>query len=891
MPAGVESMHALTAADALAALASSHDGLAPAEARVRLRAHGPNELPQPRPEPLLVLIARQFRSAIVLLLLAAIALSLLAGDHLDAIAIAAVLVLNAAVGVSMEVGAGRALRALRNLETPKALVVRDGVPSEIAAADLVPGDVIVLEEGALVPADGRLLESIELRINESLLTGESVVVAKDASAALDAHTPLAERRTMVYQGAAVAAGRGRAVVVATAAGTELGRIGALVERVRPRRTPLERRLDSLGRQLAVAALALAMAVIVVGLVRTVPLGTLLPLGIALAVATVPEGLPAVATIALAVGVRRMARRRALVRQLPVVEALGSVTVVCADKTGTLTAGAMTATAAWSGGRHITVTGAGFEPRGTFLLEGRPIDPTQDPALPALLRSSVLSARATVEDGNGIWRSVGDPTDAALVTLAGKAGMVRSVLLREEPLLWEIPFSSEHKLSASAHRRGGGVRVYVKGSPQIIADRCDSWQRGAAVACLTSEVRTGIQQANETLSTAGHRVIAVAFGEGTAERQLPAHLTFLGLVAMTDPPADGVAETIQALEAAGVRTVMITGDQRATGRAIAGQLGLNAAEAQSLDTRDLEMLDDESLARRLPSITVFSRVSPEDKLRIVEAFQRQGDLVAMLGDGVNDAAALRRADVGVAMGGRGTDVAREAADIVLEDDRFPTIIGALEQGRIIFDNLRKFVYYLVSCNLAEMLTIVAFPLTGTPLPFTPLQILWLNMITDTIPALALAVEPADPLVMRRPPRRPGHGILSRALLLSAAAHAVVIALSALLAFWLTRDSAQAGTVAFLTLAAAQVFHLANARSEHHVLHPRRMFSNRFALWAVLVSFGLIWATAYVSPLAGILSLERLAVSDWVVILLVGAVPAAVGQVWRATRKPVLAYQSS
>ncbi|HEX6315486.1 MAG TPA: HAD-IC family P-type ATPase, partial [Gemmatimonadaceae bacterium] len=484
-PAGAPGrFHATSSADVLAALASGTDGLAPGEARQRLRALGPNELPPPRPERLLLLIARQLRSAIVLLLLAAIALSLLAGDRFDAIAIAAVLVLNAAVGVSMEVGAGRALRALQNLETPKALVVRDGVTSEVAAAELVPGDVVVLEEGALVPADGRLLESAELRINESLLTGESVVVAKDATAILDEHTPLAERRTMVYQGAAVAAGRGRAVVVATGTRTELGRIGALVERVRPRRTPLERRLDSLGRQLALAAMALAIAVIVVGLVRSVPLATLLPLGIALAVATVPEGLPAVATIALAVGVRRMAQRRALVRQLPVVEALGSVTVVCADKTGTLTAGAMTVTAMWSAGRQIDVTGVGFEPRGDFILDGQRVVATRDPALCALLHGAVLSARATVEERDGLWQAVGDPTDAALVTLAGKAGISRSELLREEPLLWEIPFSSEHKLSASAHRRDGQVRVYVKGSPQIIVERCNAWTQGVSVARLT-----------------------------------------------------------------------------------------------------------------------------------------------------------------------------------------------------------------------------------------------------------------------------------------------------------------------------------------------------------------------------------------------------------------------
>jgi Ca2+-transporting ATPase len=458
------SFHASTAANTLQALASAPDGLASLESARRLQVHGPNELPAPRTDPFWLLIARQLRSPIALLLVAGVALSLFAGDQLDAIAISAVLLLNTAIGVAMEAGAGRALAALRKLETPRALVLRDGVTREIAAAQLVPGDVVLLEEGVLVPADLRLLEATELRINEALLTGESVVVEKDAVAVLDPHTPLAERRNMAYQGCAVAAGRGRAIVVATGASTELGRIGsALVEQVRPGQTSLERKLGALGMQLAIAALVLALVVMVLGLVRGMPLDSLVRLGIALAVATVPEGLPAVATIALAIGVRRMARRRALVRQLPVVESLGSVTVVCADKTGTLTAGAMTVTSMWCAGRTITVTGSGFEPRGEFLSDGARVDPAADAVLGELLRSGAQAARATVDEKNGVWLAIGDPTDAALVTVAGKAGLTRALLLREEPLAWEIPFSSARMLSLSAHHRDG-IRVYVKGSP-------------------------------------------------------------------------------------------------------------------------------------------------------------------------------------------------------------------------------------------------------------------------------------------------------------------------------------------------------------------------------------------------------------------------------------------
>ena len=882
LPADVPLFHAVTAGNTLQALGSAPDGLASAEAAHRLEVHGPNELPSPRSDPFWLLVVRQLRSAIALLLIAGVVLSLFAGDRLDAVAISAVLVLNTAIGVAMEAGAGRALAALRKLETPRALVMRDGVTQEIAAAQLVPGDVVLLEEGVLVPADVRLLEATELRISEALLTGESIVVEKDAGVVLDSQSPLAERRNMAYQGCAVAAGRGRAIVVATGASTELGRIGALVEQVRPGQTSLERKLDALGMQLAIAALALALVVIVLGLARGMPVATLVQLGIALAVATVPEGLPAVATIALAIGVRRMARRRALVRQLPVVESLGSVTVVCADKTGTLTAGAMTVTSMWCAGRRITVTGSGFEPHGEFLSDGDRADLTSDTVLGELLRCGAQAARATVDQKNGVWQAVGDPTDAALVTVAGKAGLTRAMLLREEPLTWEIPFSSARKLSVSAHQKDGSVRVYAKGSPHTVLELCQTWLTDDGVSRLDAEARQRVERENESLSTDGLRVLAIASGDGSLEAVVPRRLTLVGMVGMTDPPAEGVPETVAALRTAGVRTVMITGDQRATASAIARQLGLQSPGEQSLDTRELQSLDNEALSLRLPSISVFSRASPEDKLRIVDAFQRQGDLVAMLGDGVNDAAALRRANVGVAMGGRGTDVAREAADIVLQDDRFTTIVAALEQGRIIYDNLRKFVYYLISCNLAEMLVLVVFPALGIPLPFTALQILWLNLVTDTVPALALAAEPGDPLVMQRPPRHPEHQLLSRSLLASAVGHAALITVATFAAYALAVNLGKAPTVAFLTLATAQVLHLGNARSSLPTVHPRRLLANRAALAGAAVSLVLVAATSQVSSLARLLSLTPIGTPEWAIVLACGAAPAVAGQAWRAWR---------
>ena len=877
--------HAMPAAEALATLQSDPDGLTTANATERRERFGPNEIPAPSPEPLWRLVLRQLRSAVIWLLLAAMALSMATGDVVDAVAIGLVLLLNVAIGVGMEAGAHRALRALRSLETPRAIVVREGSSREINARDLVPGDVIAIDEGAIIPADARLLEATELRVSESLLTGESVPVDKGADPPDDADAPLPERRTMLYRGTAAVAGRARALVVGTGGQTELGRIGLLAESVRPVRTTLERKLDALGGQLAIMAVGLAILVVALLLWRGAETRDLLQMGIALAVATVPEGLPVVATIALALGVHRMARRRALVRHLPSVEGLGSTTVVCADKTGTLTAGAMTVTSLWCGDRVWRVSGSGYGPDGAVRDGDVTVDVASDPVGRALLACAARTARASVEERDGGWRAVGDPTDAALVTMVAKAGLDRHGEVREAPMTRDIPFSSVRRFSASVHREpDGNSRIWVKGAPRVVLDRCTAMLSIDGEHPLQADGLERVKAANAAFAHRGERVLALASGPAGDRGDILGGLTLLGLVGMTDPPAEGVAEAVESLGTAGVRVVMITGDQRATADAIARSLGILGPDDESVDARALEVMDDETLGERVGRAAVFSRVSPEDKLRIVEALQRRGDLVAMLGDGVNDAAALRKADVGVAMGGRGTDVAREAADVVLEDDRFPTIIAALEEGRVIFDNLRKFVYYLVSCNLAEMITLVALPLCGLPVPFTPLQILWLNLVTDVVPALALAAEPGDDFIMRRAPRAPREPILGRRLLSSSLGHALLLAAVtvACFALLLSQDRAGAGTAAFLTLATAQVLHLGNARSPHAVLTLRQAIANRWALLAVAVCAGLIFGSAHLPLLARRLDLEAIDAGTWLVVIGFAALPAVTGQLWRLRR---------
>jgi Ca2+-transporting ATPase len=893
--------HELPADEVLARLASSPSGLTAADAAARLRRHGPNALLLARPVPWWRLLAAQFRGLVVALLAVAALLAAAVGDWLEAWAILAVLALNAALGFWMEWRARQAMAAVSKLEVHSARTWRDGRPRDLDARDLVPGDVIELEAGVAVPADARLIAAVELAAVEAPLTGESTPVEKSPAAvpaAAAGEVPLAERASMVYKGTMVADGEGRAVVVATGRATEVGRIGELVAVTASRQTPLERRLDVLGRRLVVVTLGVTGVVVAVGLLRGRDPLLMVETGLALAIAAVPEGLPVVATIALALGMRRMARRRALVRRLPAVETLGAATVVCADKTGTLTAGEMALVELRVAGRRLRVSAAG-----ELLAGGAPVRPEEVPWLATALATGALANRARLETAaGGGERVIGDPTEGALLLAAHRAGLSRQELARGRERVGEVPFTSERRLMASFLRGADGrVTAFVKGAPGRLLELAAWRAAGGAGEAQDASARVAMDDAgrrrlaaeNRELAAGGLRVLALAtrvLDEGEEPGEPALHdLTFVALAAIADPPAAGVRETIATLHRAGVRTVMITGDQAVTAAAVARQVGLLRGGEEVIGGGELAAMDDEALAARVGRIAVYSRTSPADKLRIVEAFHRRGDVVAMLGDGVNDAPALKRADIGVAMGGRGTDVAKETAALVLQDDRFETIAAAVEEGRVVFDNIRKFIYYLFSCNLAEVLVLFLAGLAGLPLPLAPLQLLWLNLLTDVFPALSLAVEPAEPNVMARPPRDPASGLLSRRLVLRLGMAALLLTAGTLAVFlWglaagAAADPRRATTLAFATLAFAQLAHVVDARSPAPLLASRRLFGNRWS-WAAIAGVGALQVAAVHLPgLQVVLGTVALSPGEWMAVAAGAVVPLLAGQAIKGLRR--------
>ena len=848
--------------EVLTALQTTRSGLTESEAIRRLDQYGLNRLDPAPPVSALRILRDQLSGIVVLLLIAAGVVSLLLGDRIEAAAIAAVLVINTLIGFSTELRARRAMEALLQLDSSHASVIRDGQLRTVPADTIVPGDIVRLDAGERVPADARLLEATEFQTDEAALTGESLPVSKRSDERLQDDTPLAERRTMVYKSTMVPSGTALAVVTETGAATEIGRVGTLVAGVEERRTPLEVRLDALGRRLAWIAIGVAGLIAILAGIQGAPLWLVLEMGIALAVAAVPEALPAVATIALAVGVHRMARRNALVRRLPAVEALGSTTVICTDKTRTLTTGLMTAVRLWTPDLDVSLDES---------------EASGHEGVRRVLEAAALASRPQPVVADGERR--GDPVDRAILSAAHRAGIDRTALVRQWPQVGLVPFASDRKLMASFHQVNSAPVIYAKGAPRQILDLCESLSIAGHLLPLEADRRQKLRALNETLARSGLRVLAVAKGE-SGEPSLAGvrALTFLGFIGLADPPAPGVKDAIARLRRAGLRTLMLTGDQRATASAVGRELNLVDDDHGIVDARELDRLSEAQLAARLEDVSGFSRITPEHKLMLVRALQARGDIVAMLGDGVNDAPALRQADVGVAMGVRGTDVAKEAAAIVLQDDRFATVVAAVEEGRVIFDNIRKFVFYLFSCNLAEILVLFVAAVSGLPVPLLPLQILWLNMVTDTFPALALALEPGDDQVMNRPPRDPQEALLSRRFLLRVAFYGLLITAATVAAYALSLGDGEdkARTIAFMTLAFAQILHLGNARSDDAVLQPVRVVANPFALAAVAVSVMLQFVAVGYAPLANVLRVSSLDLGDWALVLAIAAIPAVAGQ---------------
>jgi P-type Ca2+ transporter type 2C len=870
-----------------------HSGLGGNEAAERLARNGRNELAPPRTRSALSVFVQQFKSLIVALLAGAGAVALIFGDVVEAIAILVVIALNAFIGFVTEWKAATAFAGLRKQALTVARVRRDGREREIPAEELVLGDIVLLAAGDRVPADGRIIEQARLQVDEAALTGESLPSPKSERVVVEREAALADHTCMVHLGTAVTDGRGTLIVTATGASTAVGKIGSLIAEVGEHTTPLEAKLTQLSRALLVIVLGLCAVITVTGWLRGNGFAHMLQVGISLAIAAVPEGLLAVTTMTLAVGMQRMAAMHGLVRRLPAVEALGSTTVICTDKTGTLTRNEMTVRAFDVAGERVEVTGTGYAAEGELRIAGQKVEPTADPhhALLLALRIGALCNDAKIDRHGGKATVLGDPTEAALVVAAEKLGLERGALERTYPRVHEMPFSSELKLMATVHEappRGGFV-AYVKGSPAAVLEASESQLTPDGVRPLTNETRAQARATNEQLAAGAMRVLGLAYRELPGPYDgvdLARGLTFVGLVGMIDPLREEARATIQTCREAGIRAIMITGDQQATAAEIARQLGMDVdGQGKALGTvhaRQLAGLDERGWNDIVESTAVFARVSPEHKLRIVEALQKQGEIVAMTGDGVNDAPALRKADIGLAMGVRGTEVAKDAADIVIIDDNFSTIVSAVEQGRIVVHNILRFIHYLFSCNFAEIATVSGAILLGWPLPLGVLQILWLNLVTDIFPALALALEPSAPDVMKQPPRNPREPLMTPRFGWLIVWQGSLLSASALAAFaiamrWYGADGdglKHAITVAFMTLALSQVFHAFSARSQSRSALTSRLFTNPWLWSATLVCVLLQLAAVYVSPLRDVLHTVPLTAADWGLIVLGTASPLAV-----------------
>jgi Ca2+-transporting ATPase len=823
-------------------------GLSGAEAEARLRTHGPNELIEGHRRSPIVLFLQQFTSPLVVVLMAAAAISSVLHDIKDSLVIGVILVLNGIIGFIQEYRADRSMQALRRLSLPQVRVRRDGREATVDVTGIVPGDLVLLQAGDLVPADARVCVAANLRVDEAPLTGESEPVDKAVLELSDPDLPLGDRRNMLYRGTSVVYGRGEALVVATGMQTELGSIAAALQSAAETETPLQRRLARLGKALAVWALALCAAILGIGLLRGEPLKEMLMTAVALAVAAIPEGLPAVVTIALALGARRMARRNALVRSLPAVEGLGAVTVICTDKTGTLTRNEMTVTHLVADDQDWEVTGVGCQPVGQV----RPLSgqgPDLPPVVQRLLVAGALCNDATVEfdltqpDQCDV---LGDPTEGALLTVALKAGVVPAAVQQQWPRVDEVPFDSDRKRMATRHEADGQVLVAAKGSPETLLPVCARAWWGGREQPLDDVLRKHVLERVQELARRGRRVLALADRSGPvpAGQALDADLTFLGLVGIIDPPRPEARDAVAECHSAGIRTVMITGDHKLTAQAIATELGMLPEGEAALSGPELDELSPAEFVTQVGRVSVFARVTPEHKLRLVQALQDQGHIVAMTGDGVNDAPALRQADIGVAMGGTGTDVAREASRLVLADDNFATIVAAVREGRVIFDNMRKFLRFLLNTNLAEILTMAVALVLGWPVPLLALQILWINLVTDGLPALALGFEPADPDVMRRRPRDPRQSLFTAEMVHSILINGAFMTAAVIYVMRLGTDLVHQRTIAFTTLALAQMASCLACRSERKLIAEIGFFSNPQMLGAVALTVLAQAAVVYV-----------------------------------------------
>jgi Ca2+-transporting ATPase len=863
----------LEAKQILKELQTSQAGLSSQEAQARLLKYGPNELKEEKKISRLEIFLNQFKSILVIILIGATIFSAAIGEVLDAAAIIAIVILNAIFGYIQEYKAEKAIEALKKLSSPESVVLRDGRKQTISSRLLVPGDIVILEQGTKVPADLRILEVTDLQIDESVITGESAPVTKKTE--IFKNTVLAERKNMAWMGTVVTYGRGTGIVVETGMKSEMGKIAHTIQEAGEEDTPLQKKLGVFGKKLGLMILSICGIVILAGVLRGEPIFTMIITGIALAVAAIPEGLPAVVTITLALGLQKLSKNNAIIRKLPAVESLGSTTVIASDKTGTLTKNEMTVRKIWYNGITISVTGEGYNPEGKFLVCDKEITPQKDKTLELILRTAALCNNAELETDNGQYKIVGDPTEGALIVAVQKAG----ISIKEFPRIKEIPFTSERKMMTTVNTIQRKPMACVKGAPEKILSLCTHSYSNGKLKKLGPGDRRKILDANQSLTKEALRVLAIANKEvGSKEKNIESNLAFLGLVGMIDPPRETVAQDIATCRKAGIKVVMITGDHLNTAVAIAREIKIiDSPEEKALTGEELDKLSGQQLDDMVEQVRVYARVNPEHKVRIVDAFKKKGHIIAMTGDGVNDAPALKKADIGVAMGINGTDVAKEASDMVLADDNFSSIVAAVKGGRQIYDNIKKFIDYLLSCNLGEVLIVfiamlIGFrdPATGmVMLPLTAIQLLWINLLTDGLPALALGADPPSKDVMSRPPRDPKENILSRGMFIDMCIVGVIMLVGTLglFAYNLPSGGIKAITVAFTAVVIFEMVRALSVRAKYHV----SLFSNRKLFLAIAITLILQLVVIYIPFLQTAFDTTSLDLLDWIEI---GAVSSTV-----------------
>ncbi|MED3228126.1 MULTISPECIES: calcium-translocating P-type ATPase, SERCA-type [Bacillus] len=860
---------------------SIKQGLTEKEVKKRLEKHGPNELQEGKRTPAIAVFFAQFKDFMVLVLLAATLISGFLGEYVDAVAIMAIVFVNGVLGFFQERRAEKSLHALKELSTPYVSALRDGSWKKIQSKELVPGDIMKFSSGDRIGADVRIVEAKSLEIEESALTGESIPVVKQADKLRKPDVSLGDISNMAFMGTIVTRGSGVGVVVGTGMNTAMGKIADMLESAGSLSTPLQRRLEELGKILIIVALLLTVLVVAVGVLQGHDLYSMFLAGVSLAVAAIPEGLPAIVTVALSIGVQRMIKQKSIVRKLPAVETLGCASVICSDKTGTLTQNKMTVTHMWSGGKIYKVSGIGYEPEGVFTRDEREIKPKDEKILEQMLVFGALCNTSEIALKDGRYVLDGDPTEGALLTAARKGGYSNDWLNGHYRVVAEFPFDSVRKMmTVIVEDQEKKQFVITKGAPDVLIDRSSHLMHGARSTPFSEEKKAETEAVLKELASQALRTIAIAYkplkpGEKPTMEQAEKNLTMLGLSGIIDPPRPEVRQAIKECREAGIKTVMITGDHVETAKAIAKDLRLLPKKGRVMDGKTLNELTEKELIETVDDVYVFARVSPEHKLKIVKAFQENGHVVAMTGDGVNDAPAIKQADIGVAMGVTGTDVAKEASSLILVDDNFATIKSAIKEGRNIYENIRKFVRYLLASNVGEILVMLFAMLLALPLPLVPIQILWVNLVTDGLPAMALGMDQPEGDLMRRKPRHPKEGVFARKLGWKVVSRGFLIGAATILAFIIVyhrnpENLPYAQTVAFATLVLAQLIHVFDCRSETSVF-SRNPFENIYLLGAIISSIFLMVIVIYYPPLQPIFKTVPITPGDWMLIIGMSGIP--------------------